>query len=475
MPMPMPMEFSKNKKYNIAHIYIHNYIYIYINMELRIDTPEQQAAFDDLMKQLAPAIHDLGETVRQVDGRLEGFYRDFVAGRVVPQHIKERFLEADTPKGKGKGGMRKVPVPATKEAREALAKSLAGQRSPGSPRRGSSPGAAARPPHFDPSTPVTGPQRVRRMVEEIEQLSASGVPLILPGKEREVARRMLADERGRMAHGLPSPGPAAAALAGEVPCQLNPVLSFAIDAVIVLATCAGSLYLIDVGTGFLANFFTAFRLEDATITLLRALYDAVSSAVRIAGSMATIPAPVVLGTASETFRVAKSVAHAAYEGRYLLGLGAWYRYMIRGNSVADDLNEFAVRPLGGAATTVAALARGATTRARAARDAVVNQYVAEVEALPNPAPLQASMTQAAATVQRHRTEFKRKVCLLIDRVVNSGAVLSASAAKDALDRVLADPEFDLNSAIGRSGGKHRKRTMHKRSRKHHKKSRKHRR
>lgn len=319
-------------------------------------------------------------------------------------------------------------------------------------RRGSSPGRAA------------APRGVNQIIDEINQLAD---PLIRPGQER-------AADRARMARGLPSPGPAAGALAGEVPCHLNPVLSFAIDAVIVLATCAGGLYALDTVSGVLANFFTTFGLPDATSALLMALYDTVMSAVRIAGSMATIPAPVVLGTASQLSDVGVSAAQTVHKGRYLLGLGAWYRYMIRGNSVADDLKQFAVRPVRGAVATVAALAHGATTRARAARDAVVNQYVAEVQQLPDSAPLQASMTQAAATVQRHRTEFKRKVCLLIDSVVNSGAVLSAAEAKHELDQVLADPGFDLPAAMGRSGGKHRKRTMHKRSKKHHKKSRKHR-
>jgi hypothetical protein len=169
-----------------------------------------------------------------------------------------------------------------------------------------------------------------------------------------------------------------------------------------------------------------------------------------------------------------SAAQTVHKGWKLAGLVAWYRYMIRGNSVSQDLNRFVVQPFRGAATTVAELARGVRTRAQAARDAVAQQYADEVQALPNPAPLVQSITQAAATVQMHRENLKRNVCLLIDRVANSGAVLSASAAKDALDRVLADPEFDLPAAMGRSGGKHRKRTMRKRSKKHHKKSRKHR-
>lgn len=370
--------------------------------------------------------------------------------------------------------MHRHKVPASKEARAALAERLAGQHSPPvSPRRGSSPpgspgrGAAAMRRGSSPRR-AAATRGVNQIIDEINQLVD---PLIRPGQERAADRLMA---RVSMAQGLPDPAPAAGAVAVVVDCNLNPVLSFAIDAVIVLATCAGGLYLIDIGTGFLANFFTTFGLPDATSALLMALYDTVMSAVRIAGSTAGIPAPVVLGAASEALRVAMSAAHTVHDARYFLGLGAWYRYMIRGNSVVEDLNRFVVRPLHGATTNVAVLAAGVRTRAWAARDAVVNQYVAEVQQLPDTAPLQASMTQAAATVQRHRTEFKRKVCLLIDSVVNSGAVLSAAEAKDALDQVLADPGFDLPAAMGRSGGKHRKRTMHKRSKKHHKKSRKHR-
>jgi hypothetical protein len=458
--MPMNL-FSKNEKYNIVHIYIHNHICIYTNMELRINNPEQQKAFDELMEQLGPAIDTIEKfDKRAVAGRIPGYHGALAKGATTPSHW-------------GKGGMHRH-VPATDESRAALAASLRGQLSPpGSPRRGA---AAAREAVFDPSTPRT--TSVQQKVREIERLRASGIPLIRPGQERAAARLMARDDRVLMVRGMPDPDPAAGALAGEVPCHLNPVLSFAIDAVIVLATCAGSLYLIDVGTGFLANFFTAFGLPAATSALLMTLYDALKSAVRLAGSTAGIPAPVALGAASEASRVAMSAAHTVYDARYFLGLGAWYRYMIRGNSVSEDLNRFVVRPAGHVATTVAALARGVRTRAQAARDAVVDRYAAEVRQLPDPNAAMQSVAGFAQTAQGHRNEFKRRVCLLIDRVVNSRMAQGSREFAAAVAEVLADPEFDLPAAMGRSGGKHRKRTMHKRSKKHHKKhhkkSRKHR-
>jgi hypothetical protein len=421
-------------------------------MELRINNPEQQAAFNELMEQLGPAINTIEKfDKRAVAGRIPGYHGALAKGATTPSHW-------------GKGGMHRPKVPANAESRAALAASLRGQQlsPPGSPRRG----AAARRAVFDPTTPRSG---MSQIVAEIGRLRASGIPLIRQGQERAAAQLMAREDRVRMAQGI-DPDPAAGALAGEVPCHLNPVLSFAIDAVIVLATCAGSLYIIDIGTGFLANFFTAFGLEGATGDLLMALYDAVRSAVRIAGSTARIPAPVALGALSQVSGVGVSAAHTVYEGRYLLGLGAWYRYMIRGNSVSEDLNRFVVQPATGAATTVAALARGLQTRAQAARDAVVDRYAAEVAALPDPNVAMQSAAGFTETAQGHRVEFKRRVCLLIDRVVNSRIVRGSKKFAAAVAEVLADPDLQLP----RHGGKHRKRTMHKRSRKHHKKSRKHR-
>jgi hypothetical protein len=277
-----------------------------------------------------------------------------------------------------------------------------------------------------------------------------------------------------MAQGLPDPAPAAGALAGEVPCHLNPVLSFAIDAVIVLATCAGSFYLMDVGTSVLSSFFDAFNFQAAAREILMALYTSIKAAGTLVGNAAGVITPIAGGIVSELAGVATSAAHTVHKTWKLAALAAWYRYITLGNSVSDDLNQFVVRPVVGAATTVGRLARGATTRARAKAAEVAARYAAEVQALPNPAPLTHSIIQAAATVQTRRENLKRNLCLLIDRVVNSRAVIKAGEAKEAVDRVLADPEFDLHAAVGRSGGKHRKRTMHKRSKKHHKKSRKHR-
>jgi len=436
-------------------------------MELRIEikNDRQRKAFDALMEQLGPAIDEvksLTRDVRDVNGRVSGFHKDLSEGKVRPPHLQQRFLEK-------KGGMHKR-VPATKEARAALAASLRVQLSPpGSPR-----GAAARPRPVSPGRGAAAIDSISRsQAQIISDIMAAGPP-IRPGMENAAAALMARDDRVRMAQGLPDPAPAAGALAGEVPCHLNPVLSFAIDAVIVLATCAGSFYLMDVGTSVLSSFFDAFNFQAAAREILMALYTSIKAAGTLVGNAAGVITPIAGGIVSEFVGVATSASHTVHKTWKLAALAAWYRYITLGNSVSDDLNQFVVQPVVGAATTVGGLARGVRTRAQAARDAVVARYAAEVQALPNPVPLTQSITQAAATVQTHRENLKRNLCLLIDRVVNSRAVIKAGEAKAAVDRVLADPEFDLPAVMGRSGGKHRKRTMHKRSKKHHKKSRKHR-